>query len=492
VLEGDAGGKMFGVLVVSDAQGRVGFLRGFSGQLDGRWEVEGYVPPLFAQADCDRIFRTGEPRVKGLWQLHEALAESPALAELRATTAAMHERHSRDSGAMRERHQSQRALRRARRDIEASADVLHALDQESRADKAERRRLEQEQEAQLRSPAAELTRAERRLKALARLRQQTSRALMRQFHDAYLIQSAAGERRSLRELFAPGEPPSGAGDCAAPKLLGYAYANHLQPIALAEFWWGRPPISGGRVTGAFYPACREKCAPLLPFMLQGLSVEPLRTFVNPTPVATGLSIVFQDQWIVVIDKPAGLLSVPGKDDLTDSVLTRLKTQFPDATGPLLVHRLDLDTSGLLVAALDSESHSALRKQFEQRDVSKRYIAWVDGEVSGERGDIELPLRVDLDDRPRQILDPVHGKQALTHWEVLEREKGRTRVALFPRTGRTHQLRVHAAHPRGLAAPIVGDRLYGHAGDRLLLHAEQLEFTHPGTGARVTFTSPAPF
>ena len=227
-------------------------------------------------------------------------------------------------------------------------------------------------------------------------------------------------------------------------------------------------------------------------MLEGLSVTPPRSFSPPPPPSQPLSIVFEDAWLVVLDKPEGLLSVPGKDASVDSVLARLRARYPHATGPLLVHRLDLDTSGLLVAALDARTHAALQRQFLHREVHKRYVAWVEGPVPGERGTIDLPLRVDLNDRPRQIHDPVHGKPARTEWWVLERLGGRTRVAFSPLTGRTHQLRVHAANPLGLGAPIVGDRLYGHPDARLMLHAEALTFTHPQTGERVSFERPAPF
>jgi tRNA pseudouridine32 synthase/23S rRNA pseudouridine746 synthase len=316
---------------------------------------------------------------------------------------------------------------------------------------------------------------------------------MKRIHDTYVVPNARGERRPLRALFAPGEPPSGAADCAAPKLLAHALTHGLRPLALAEFWWGAPPPSGGRVSGAFYAACRDKCGPLLPFMLDGLRIASPRAFSPPAVVTESLAIVFEDAWIVVVDKPRGLLSVPGRDaSVTDSVLARLRARYPHATGPLLVHRLDLDTSGLLVAALDPRTHAALQRQFARREVQKRYVAWVEGHVRGERGTIDFPMRVDLHDRPRQIHDPVHGKSAVTEWQVLERSGERTRVAFFPRTGRTHQLRVHAAHPLGLGTPIVGDRLYGHQDVRLFLHAESLSFRHPETGRLVSFERRAPF
>ncbi|MBZ4421063.1 RluA family pseudouridine synthase [Myxococcus sp. RHST-1-4] len=549
---------MFGVLVVREPGGRLGFLRAFSGMLAGRWDVPGFVSPLFDREERARLEPEGEAVVKALLAREEALRTSPELAALRATHEALQARHTAERAAMRARHEERRRQRHTRRaelkapsgeaakhaDLRSPAPerrsdpreerraealgearrrtplhalhresggdkrempqpetlgeaerraALHALDQESRGDKAEWRRMEAAHEEERRALAPKLARLERRLRAHERLRQFVCRSLMKRIHDTYPVPNARGERRPLRALFTSGEPPSGAADCAAPKLLAHAFTHGLQPLALAEFWWGAPPLAGGRVSGAFYAACRDKCGPLLPFMLEGLPVAAPRAFAPPVSRSGGLSIVFEDAWLVVVDKPCDLLSVPGRGaSLTDSVLTRLRARYPHATGPLLAHRLDLDTSGLLVAALDLETYTALQRQFVQREVHKRYVAWVQGHVRGERGTIDFPMRVDLDDRPRQIHDPVHGKPAMTEWHVLERSGEHTRVAFFPHTGRTHQLRVHAAHPLGLGAPIVGDRLYGHPGGRLLLHAEALSFQHPATGQRVSFELPAPF
>jgi tRNA pseudouridine32 synthase / 23S rRNA pseudouridine746 synthase len=503
LLEAPEGGKMFGVLAVQTPEGRIGFLRSFSGMLGGRWELEGFVPPLFDAEARRAVEPEAEAAVKALLARAEALRTSPERTQHQAAREALRTRHADERASLKARHEARRRQRHARRreldaaplGEEARRQALQALDQESRGDKAERRKLEAAQEAEQRAEGPAHARLERRLQALERLRRIASRAFMRRIHGTYAIPNARGERRPLRDLFSPGEPPSGAADCSAPKLLAYAFAHGLRPLALAEFWWGAPPPTGGRVSGAFYGACREKCGPLLPFMLEGLAVSAPRAFPPPAaPSPAGeLSIVFEDAWLVVLDKPCGLLSVPGKGEaLRDSVLTRLRARYPQAQGPLLVHRLDLDTSGLLVAALDARTHAALQRQFLHREVHKRYVAWLDGPVRGEQGTLALPLRVDLNDRPRQIHDPVHGKPALTSWQVLARHGGRTRVALTPHTGRTHQLRVHAAHPLGLGAPIVGDRLYGHEAPRLMLHAEALAFRHPGTGQPVSFERPAPF
>ncbi|RKG71886.1 RluA family pseudouridine synthase [Corallococcus exercitus] len=546
-LQGPDGGKMFGVLVVRQADGTFGVLRAFSAMLAGRWDVPGFVPPVFDRDARARVEPVADATVKALLARAEAWSASEELRRLREEDDARQAREATEREAMRQRHETRRRQRHERRaailarpvqtepraaetlpplpstDAEAApertktervqalhtldqekptasvlteserARALHALDQESRGDKAEKRRWDAAQEEARRQLAPARAKAERRVRALDRLRRIVSRGFMKQFHGTYAITNARGETRPLRSLYGGAEPPSGAGDCAGAKLLSYAFAHGLQPVALAEFWWGTPPASGGRIQGAFYPACRDKCGPLLPFMLEGLEVSAPRVFVPPPAPTPELSIVFEDAWLVVIDKPCGLLSVPGRDaSLLDSVLTRLRARYPHATGPLLAHRLDLDTSGLLVAALDSRTHASLQRQFLHRDVAKRYVALIDGPVQGDTGTITLPLRVDLDDRPRQIVDPVHGKPAVTDWEVLRREAGHTRVAFHPRTGRTHQLRVHAAHPLGLGSPIVGDPLYGHAGLRLHLHAETLSFVHPATGQRVSFTRAAPF
>jgi tRNA pseudouridine32 synthase/23S rRNA pseudouridine746 synthase len=397
-------------------------------------------------------------------------------------------RHAAELAALRARHRDHRARRQAARAKATDAAARHALDQASRGDAAERRRLDAAQAGELAAASARLAALEDRRAALERLRASESRELMIQVHDSYAITSARGERRPLRALFAPGEPPGGAGDCAGPKLLGHAYRLGLVPLALAELWWGAPPSSGGRHAGQFYPSCRGKCGPILPFMLGGLPHDPAPVFGADPP--DELAIAFEDRWIIVVDKPCGLLSVPGRGDgLGDSVVTRLRERHAAAT---VVHRLDLDTSGLLIAAKDPATHAALQRAFACREIDKRYAAWLDGAARADRGVVELALRVDLDDRPRQIVDPVHGKAAVTEWHVLERTAGRTRVALVPRTGRTHQLRVHAAHPLGIGAPIVGDRLYGRAAGRLALHAEAIAFRHPHTGRPVELVCAAPF
>jgi len=494
-------GKMFGVLVVAAADDRIGYLRGFSGMLGGSWRVDGFVGPLFDGAARDAMWPAAQAeliafdqRLRELSLGHAANAARADLAALDAAQdAAAAELAARCETARQQRHDRRQGMAALAMPPAEHEAALHTLSQESRADGAAARR-QRAAHHQEREPLACAVRAlDEKIADLKHCRAARSCELVEQIFDGYQIPSVRGQRRSLRALFAPATPPGGSGDCAAPKLFGHAQRERLRPLALAEFWWGPPPVTGGRHNGLYYPACRGKCGPVLAHMLDGVAVDPAPVFGGGEIAADEPRTVFEDRWLVVVDKPVGLLSVPGRGGLLrDSVLTRLRDRHPDATGPMVVHRLDLDTSGLLLAAKDAETHVALQRQFIRREIAKSYVAWVDGPVARDQGTIELALRGDLDDRPRQIHDPVHGKSAITDWRVLARDGGRTRVALLPRTGRTHQLRVHAAHAMGLAAPIVGDRLYGQHDGRLMLHAETLAFTHPRTGQRLEIRRAAPF
>jgi tRNA pseudouridine32 synthase/23S rRNA pseudouridine746 synthase len=485
-------GKMFGVLVVADGAGRVGYLAGFSGMLAGRWSVEGFVEPVFDASGRAATWPAVEAELDDFDRRLRALADERArgTAELEALETAQAAARDELAAAHRERRQRREEERAAL--TSAAVAGSRSLADESRADAVAARRLRAEQRESRAPLAMRLAAVEEERVALGRTRAARSCVLLEELFAGYQLTSARGEVRALRALFAPATPPGGSGDCAAPKLFAHALSAGLRPLALAELWWGPSPATGGRHHGHYYPACRGKCGPVLAHMLDGLEVEPAPRFGEAVIPPSLPRTVFEDPWLVVVEKPEGLLSVPGRGGLEDSVLSRLRARYPEAGGPLVVHRLDLDTSGLMMLARDAATHHALQGQFWRREIEKRYVAVLDGAPAGESGRIELALRVDLDDRPRQIFDPLHGKPALTEWRVLSREDGRARVALFPRTGRTHQLRVHAAHPQGLGAPIVGDRLYGRAGARLLLHAESLSFVHPQTGQRVELVSPAPF
>ena len=490
-LDGEGGGKMFGVLVVRDPAGRVGYLRGFSGMLRGQWFEDGFAPPLFDPDDRAGFWPAGEA---ALAAHTAAVADAAAhLADVTAARAARHEVDRLARTALDDELSARKAARQVGRAATGDAAALAAFDQHSRADGRRRRELIAAQREVMVGLDAEVTAAAAAHAQLDATRAACSRALYARVGDGYVVITARGERHSLAPLYAPGPPPGGAGDCAAPKLIAHAHRLGLAPVALAELWWG--PARDGRFAGGFYPACRGKCGPLVPVLLDGVAVEPA-----PEPGADAVGPdepreVFRDAWVIVVAKPVGLLSVPGRSGrLRDCVATRLRARAPDLDGAVVVHRLDLDTSGLLVCARDPATHAALQAQFARREVAKRYVAIVDGAVADDAGTIALPLRLDPDDRPRQVVDAVHGKDAITDYRVLARADGRTRLALAPRTGRTHQLRVHCAV--GLGAPIVGDRLYGRAppppGQRLLLHAEALTFTHPHTGARIELALPAPF
>ena len=303
-----------------------------------------------------------------------------------------------------------------------------------------------------------------------------------------------GEVKTLCDIFEQTvhkTPPAGAGECAAPKLLQQAYLHHWKPIAMAEFWWGNSPKNEVRHHGYYYPACKGKCEPILRHMLQGLEVEANPMQQEAERSNEKLNIVYEDQWLLIINKPAGMLSVPGKERQT-SIYDLARKAYPEADGPMIVHRLDMATSGLLIIAKDKKTHQHLQAQFKNRSIRKKYIALLDGIVPEDEGTIELPLCPNPLDRPRQMVDTQYGKPAITYYQVLERTDKYTRIAFYPHTGRTHQLRVHAAHPSGLHYPIIGDELYGKKDKRLYLHAESIEFTHPVNGQSMCITKKADF
>jgi tRNA pseudouridine32 synthase/23S rRNA pseudouridine746 synthase len=333
---------------------------------------------------------------------------------------------------------------------------------------------------------AEKEKMEEPIIALKTKRRQMSAALQKGLFESYSFLNAKGQRKDLLELFSSEggiTPPSGAGECAAPKLLQFAYQHKLKPLALAEFWWGPSPPSEIRKHSYFYPSCRSKCLPILGHMLEGIPLGADSTKENPAE-GKDLPIVFEDDHIIVVNKPAEFLSVPGKN-ITDSVYTRIAAKCPDATGPMIVHRLDMSTSGLMLLAKSKEVHRHLQSQFLKRRIKKTYVAVLDGEPNPGRREINLPLRVDLDHRPRQVVCYKYGKPSITHWEKVSVHNGCTRVHFYPITGRTHQLRVHAAHTLGLNTPILGDDLYGKRAERLYLHAASITFQHPISGNLIT-------
>jgi len=486
-------GKMWGVLVAQAEDGSVGVLRAFSGTLRGAWHGLGCAPPVFDAVARAAVETAGEAEVSAQVRARAQWAASPRAQAVQRALQAMAAAQAEARDALAAEHARARERRAALRATATSAEVRATLDAESQRHKADRARLLRQQAAERAALEAEHHAWRAALEAMDTRRQAACAALMDALFETYVLRNAAGEQVALPRLFAPSTPPSGAGDCAAPKLLAEALRRGLRPLALTELWWGPPPAGGGRTHAHHYPACAAKCGPILPFMLRGWPVEAT---ADAAPAPAGeLRIVYRDEHLAVVDKPAGLLSVPGRGPARqDCVEARLRSLWGDTAGfaPRVAHRLDEDTSGLLVVALNAPTLAALHRQFAARTVEKRYIAWVDAHLSADEGEVSLPLRGDWEDRPRQVADAVAGKPARTMWRALERTNGRTRVALEPLTGRAHQLRVHAADPRGLGAAITGDRLYGAQGPRLLLHAALLRLTHPVTGARLTWESAPPF
>lgn len=474
-------GKMFGVLIVRTGEGEVGYLAAFSGILAGKNRHTYFVPPVYDVQEPDGFFRIEEEQISGINRRIEELQADVRYKDCKQRLADETILAGQVLDDIRGRMKAAKVERDRLRSTVTRVDSEQLI-RESQFQKAELKRQKQYWKDHLASLQAEVEVFETEIERLKAERKTRSAALQQWLFKQFRMLNARGEERDLCNLFkdtVQKTPPAGAGECAAPKLLQYAYRNGWQPLAMAEFWWGDSPKNEIRRHGYYYPACKGKCGPILKHMLQGLHVEknPLETDMH---WGTELEIMYEDEWLSVVNKPAGMLSVPGKSDI-DSVYGRVRRMYPEATGPMIVHRLDMATSGLILIAKTKEVHQNLQAQFKNRTVCKRYVAWLDGIVEKKEGHIELPLRPDPEDRPRQVVDAVHGKPAVTDYTVLHYDSGRTFISFIPKTGRTHQLRVHSAHPLGLNAPIVGDELYGRKADRLYLHAEYLGFIHPVSG-----------
>ena len=474
-------GKMFGVLIVRTGEGEVGYLAAFSGILAGKNRHTYFVPPVYDVQEPDGFFRIEEEQISGINRRIEELQADVRYKDCKQRLADETILAGQVLDDIRGRMKAAKVERDRLRSTVTRVDSEQLI-RESQFQKAELKRQKQYWKDHLASLQAEVEVFETEIERLKAERKTSSAARQQWLFKQFRMLNARGEERDLCNLFkdtVQKTPPAGAGECAAPKLLQYAYRNGWQPLAMAEFWWGDSPKNEIRRHGYYYPACKGKCGPILKHMLQGLHVEknPLETDMHR---GTELEIMYEDEWLSVANKPAGMLSVPGKSDI-DSVYGRVRRMYPEATGPMVVHRLDMATSGLMLVAKTKEVHQNLQAQFKNRTVCKRYVAWLDGIVEKKEGHIELPLRPDPEDRPRQVFDAVHGKPAVTDYTVLHYDSGRTFISFIPKTGRTHQLRVHSAHPLGLNAPIVGDELYGRKADRLYLHAEYLGFIHPVSG-----------
>ena len=554
-------GKMFGVLVVEyeDEEGALqrGFLAAYSGLLGGRNDWPYFVPPVFDAQQPDGHFKRTEREISAINREIAAIEHDAEYLQSVAQHEQTKKRLQAEVDAFKAEVDAAKVRRDARRNSgePLSEEEQAEMIRESQFMKAELRRRRKAMEQ---AESTLTTQHSTFLKSLQRKRKQMSDELQRWLFSAYRMLNAKGEERDLIDIFREythAMPPAGAGDCCAPKLLQYAYLHHLRPVCMAEFWWGESPTSEIRHHLHYYPACRSKCLPILTHMLKGLDVAPnplaqKRHTVEPR-------VLYADEYIMVVDKPAGMLSVPGKaesvrSEFSDSANISVEEYFANLQLPTnsqftteqftigeadnsklkiqnskflkAAHRLDMDTSGLLVLARTEEAYVELQRQFASRETMKRYEAVLSGvptqnsklktqnsstQPSGCLEAISLPLIADINDRPRQRVDMEHGKPALTLYNIVEVravdantavayttkkvDKGRTLIHLYPKTGRTHQLRVHCAHPLGLACPILGDPLYGtERADRMYLHAAELTFRHPVTGETMHFLSPSGF
>ena len=543
-----ASGKMFGVLIVQTDNGitnnkenQIGYLAAFSGNLGGKNLHPYFVPPVYDLLQPEGFFKIEEEQISAInIRIRELENSSSYLGSKEKWKIETEQAKAVLNQAKAELKMAKEAREiRRQSSPELSEEEQASLIRESQYQKAEYKRLEKEWKKRLEELETEVRHFDIEIERLKTERKERSAALQRKLFEQFRMLNAQGEVKDLYTIFeqtVQKVPPAGAGECALPKLLQYAYLHQLKPLAMAEFWWGDSPKNEIRYHGYYYPSCKGKCEPILQHMLQGLEVDE-NPLLNPVHEEEELEIVFEDEWLLVVNKPAGMLSVPGKVENRDSVYHRLKKKYPEATGPIIVHRLDMATSGLLLVAKTKEVHQDLQAQFANRSIKKRYVAVLDGTIikteketkpiaekailiaketvstkktakaerTGRTGRIELPLCLNPLDRPRQMVSRKHGKEAITEYQIIsESEKNTsesentfnesnridesersinesrkyTRIIFYPLTGRTHQLRVHAAHPEGLGCPILGDELYGKKADRLYLHAEYIEFRHP--------------
>ncbi|WP_076408271.1 RluA family pseudouridine synthase [Shewanella sp. UCD-KL12] len=492
-------GKMFGVLLVKNSRGELGYLSAFSGKLADQNLLPHFVPPVFDMLAEGSFFPPEQAKINLINAEINTLKADPELAQresiLADETLLAQEQIAAHRALMIENRKHRKQQRAAGESLDEAAlkQLGIQMSRESVQDKNQLKTLNHYWDERLSDAKSSLERLSGRLTELKQQRKTMSAALQQRLFDEYCFLNIKGELQSLGEIFKGTVhkiPPAGSGECAAPKLLHFAFKNGMTPLAMAEFWWGVAPKSEIRQHRNFYGACQGKCQPILGHMLDGLPTDENPLLSNPA-AGKQLDIIYQDDDMLVINKPAEFLSVPGKN-IEDSVYSRIKLMFPKATGPLIVHRLDMSTSGLMVIALNKASNKSLQKQFISRTVKKRYVALLTGELNQDEGVITLPLRGDFDDRPRQLVCFEHGKPAQTRWQVIERKNKQTKVYLYPKTGRTHQLRVHSAHSDGLNMPILGDDLYGKKTNRLHLHAELLALNHPITKEPMSFQVDADF
>ncbi len=483
-------GKMLGVLVVNNSKGETGYLCAFSGIAGGRNEIEGFVPPIFNLLDPSGHFKRREAEISEINRQIQALSGDGRLDALRKELIRAEEEMDNDIHLMKSRMAASKIRRDAIRKEGADQTMLTSLIKESQFEKAELKRIRSGWEERIKIKKNAVSDIEQRIGDLKSQRRTMSDELQKWIFSQYKVHNNLGEETSVWDIFAAEglTPPGGTGECAAPKLLEYAYLNGLRPLAMGEFWYGESPDTAVRTKGRFYPSCTSKCGPLLRFMLNGLATGNDIQQLHGTA-----SIIYEDEHIIIVSKPAGMPSVPGLDG------RQALSQWLEAIyeGEIFqIHRLDMDTSGIMVFARNATAAVCLKRQFEEHSIEKTYRARLSkaqeaGELKeGSKGFIDIPLSADYDERPRQKADRIQGKKAVTEYEVLHiHPDGSIEVRFKPVTGRTHQLRVHSAHIRGIGHPIIGDLLYGgDCASRLHLHAESISFNHPYTGDRISFST----
>lgn len=483
-------GKMLGVLVVSGNNGETGYICAFSGTAGGRNEIEGFVPPVFNLLDSSGHFKKREAEISEINRQIQALYGDSRLDALRKELILTETEMDNDIHQMKSRMAAAKARREAIREGGADQTILSGLVKESQFEKAELKRIRSRWESRINIIKDAVADIEMQIRDLKSRRSVMSDELQKWIFSQYKVHNSVGETMSVWDIFAAEglTPPGGTGECAAPKLLEYAYSNGLKPLAMGEFWYGESPDTAVRTKGRFYPSCSSKCGPLLRFMLKGLATGNDIQQLHGTA-----SVIYEDEYIIVVSKPAGMPSVPGLDG------RQALSQWLEAiyAGEIFqVHRLDMDTSGIMIYARNAAAAVCLQRQFEEHSIEKTYRARLSKAPEaeelkkGSKGFIDIPLSADYDERPRQKADRTQGKKAVTEYEALcINPDGSIEVRFKPVTGRTHQLRVHSAHIRGIGHPIVGDLLYGgDCASRLHLHAESISFTHPHTGDRLSFST----
>ena len=486
-------GKMFGVLVVKNQQNELGYLTAFSGKLEDENCPEFFVPPVFDLRTKNSFYKKGEEKIRQISIELANLKNDTNYLQLKKQVKKLSTEiedsleHQRKKMKLSKKNRKLRKKESAENlDSESLSLLLKNQKQESYNDQFLYKELVEYYHGKIVTDRSQLLKFEEKIASLKKLRKETSAFLQNTLYEKFEFLNSLKQPKALIEIFNNPEvkPPAGSGECAAPKLLQFAFKNDLTPICMAEFWWGTSPNSAIRKHKNYYAACQSRCKPILSHMLSDIDMDE-NLLIKEISADKELKIIYEDDVLIAVNKPTELLSVPGKE-ISDSVYTRIKERYPNATGPLIVHRLDMSTSGILLLTKTKEANTILQSQFIKRTIKKRYVALLDGKLIENKGKIQLPLRVDLEDRPKQLVCFEHGKNAETTWEVIERKDNKTRVYFYPITGRTHQLRVHAAHKNGLNLPIIGDDLYGKKQNRLHLHAEFIEFQHPSTKEKMSF------